>query len=200
MDDTAAAQRREALSDLLARTARADERAFAELYRLTSPHLFAVAIRMLRDRAAAEDVLQEAFVSIWHHAGSYVPVKSHPQTWLTSIVRNRCLDLLRRRVPDTMTLTRDDDEGDIDLPAGGPTPVELLLSGANAAAVRGCVDALDGGPKQAIALAFFQGLSHSELAARLHEPLGTVKSWIRRGLERLKACLERSGIADAGAP
>jgi len=195
MDDTAAARRSDQLSELLARTALADERAFAELYRLTSSHLFAVAVRILRDKAAAEDALQEAFVSVWHHAGSYVAAKSSPQTWLTSIVRNRCLDLLRRRVPDTMTLTRDDDEGDIDLPSTGPTPVELLLSGADAAMVRGCVDALDGGQKQAIALAFFQGLSHSELAAQLREPLGTVKSWIRRGLERLKSCLDRAGMS-----
>ncbi len=195
MDDTAAARRSEDLADLLARTALADERAFAELYRRTSSHLFAVAVRILRDKAAAEDALQEAFVSVWHHAGSYVAAKSRPLTWLTSIVRNRCLDLLRRRVPDTMTLTRDDDEGEIELPATGPTPVELLLAGADAALVRGCVDALDGGQKQAIALAFFQGLSHGELSAQLREPLGTVKSWIRRGLERLKSCLDRAGMA-----
>ena len=152
---------------------------------------------MLRDKAAAEDALQEAFVSVWHHAGSYVAAKSRPQTWLTSVVRNRCLDLLRRRVPDTMTLTRDDDDAEIDLPAPGPTPVDLLLSGADAAMVRACVDTLEGGQKQAIALAFFQGLSHSELAAQLREPLGTVKSWIRRGLERLRACLDRAGMSSS---
>ncbi len=194
MDEAAAARRSEKLALLLGRTALADQAAFAELYRLTSSHLYAVALRMLRDEAAAEDALQEAFVSVWHHAGSYVAAKSRPQTWLTSIVRNRCLDLLRRRVPDTMTLSRDDDEAEIDLPATGPTPVELLLSGAEAAMVRTCVDTLEGGQKQAIALAFFQGLSHSELAAQLREPLGTVKSWIRRGLERLKSCLERAGM------
>ena len=195
MDEAAATRRSEKLAELLARTALADEGAFAELYRQTSSHLYAVALRMLRDKAAAEDALQEAFVSVWHHAGTYVATKSRPQTWLTSIVRNRCLDLLRRRVPDTMTLTRDDDEVEIDLPAAGPTPVEMLLSGADAAMVRTCVDALPSGQKQAIALAFFHGLSHSELAVQLREPLGTVKSWIRRGLERLKSCLDRAGMA-----
>jgi RNA polymerase sigma-70 factor (ECF subfamily) len=195
MDEASAARRNATLADLLARTALADEGAFAELYRQTSSHLYAVALRMLRDRAAAEDALQEAFVSVWHHAGSYVAARSRPQIWLTSIVRNRCLDLLRRRVPDTMTLTRDDDEGETDLPATGPTPVDMLLSGADAATVRTCVDALEGGQKQAIALAFFHGVSHSELAAQLREPLGTVKSWIRRGLERLKSCLDRAGMA-----
>src|SRR4030095_16926610 len=112
-----------------------------------------------------------------------------PLTWLTSIVRNRCLDLKRRREIDTVTLTSDsDDEPTIDLPSGAPSPAELLLSGADAQSVRDCVDALDPGPKQRRALAFFQGLSHGELAKHLREPLGTVKSWVRRALERLKRC------------
>ena len=183
------------LAGLLARTALADQQAFSELYRVTSSHLYAVALRILRDSAAAEEVLQEAYVSIWHHAGSYSAAKSQAQTWLTSIVRNRCLDQLRRREIDTVTLTRDDGDGTDDFPSDGPTPVEMLLDGAEAQSVRQCVDALEGAQKQAIALAFYQGLSHAELAAHLREPLGTVKSWIRRGLERLKHCLDRAGVA-----
>jgi RNA polymerase sigma-70 factor (ECF subfamily) len=179
------------LADLLARTALADQSAFAELYRRTSARLYAVALRILRDRGAAEEILQEAFVSVWHNAGSYSAAKSQPQTWLTTIVRNRCLDQLRRREVDTVSLTRDDDDAEIDLPSDGPTPVELLLDGAEARSVRECVDALEGAQKQAIALAFFHGLTHAELAQHLHEPLGTVKSWVRRGLERIKQCLDR---------
>ena len=184
------------LADLLARTSLSDQKAFAELYRLTSSQLYAIALRILRDPAAAEEVLQEAYVSIWHHAGSYSAAKSQAQTWLTSIVRNRCLDQLRRREVDTVTLSRDDgDDADLDLPAEGPTAVEMLLNGAAAKSVRQCVDALEGAQKQAIALAFYQGLSHAELARHMREPLGTVKSWIRRGLERLKLCLDRAGVA-----
>jgi RNA polymerase sigma-70 factor (ECF subfamily) len=195
-DEPAIAARSARLAALLARTALADQAAFADLYRQTSSHLYAVALRILREPAAAEDALQEAFVSIWHHAGSYSPSLSQPQTWLTSIVRNRCLDLRRRRAPDTVTLTRvDDDEPEIDVPAEGPTPVELLQAGADAAAVRDCVDLLEGGQKQAIALAFYQGLTYAEVAAHLGEPLGTVKSWVRRGLARLKQCLDRAGLA-----
>ena len=186
-------ERNARLMDLLARTALADQRAFAELYNLTSAHLYAVALRILRQSASAEEVLQESFVNIWHHAGSYVAAKSQPLTWLTSIVRNRCLDQLRRREVDVVTID-DEDEG-MTLRDDSPTPLEMLVSGADARAVKGCVDALEAGQKQAVALAFYRGLSHAELAAHLHEPLGTVKSWVRRGLERLKGCLDAAGVS-----
>ena len=185
-------ERNARLMELLARTVLKDQPAFAELYRLTSPHLYAVALRILRESAAAEEVLQESFVNIWHHAASYVAAKSQPLTWLTSIVRNRCLDHLRRREVETVTM--DDEEDGVTIAAEDPTPLEMLLSGADARAVRGCVEALEPGQKQAIALAFFQGLSHSELSRHLRQPLGTVKSWVRRGLERLRDCLDRAGV------
>ncbi len=182
------------LAALMARVALGDQAAFAELYAQTSAHLYGVAVRILRDGALAEEILQEAFVSVWHHAGTYEAAKSQPSTWLAAIVRNRCLDLMRRREIDTITMTADDDDGrEFDLPSGDPTPVEMLLAGADAQAVRDCVDALDAGPKQAIALAFYQGLSHAELSDHLRQPLGTVKSWVRRALERLKGCLDRVG-------
>ena len=140
--------------------------------------------------------MQEAYVSVWHHAGSYDTARSQPLTWLTSIVRNRCLDLLRKRELATVTLTSDDEDGpEIDLPADDPSPADLLIAGAEAQSVRQCVETLEAGPRQAIALAFFQGLSHGELASHLHQPLGTVKSWVRRGLEKLKRCLDRTGYA-----
>ena len=188
--------RNQRLADLLARTALADQGAFAELYRLTSSQLYGVAMRMLRDTPAAEEVLQDVYVSVWHHAGSYAASRSQPLTWLTSIVRNRCLDHLRRRELATVSLHRDadDDSGEeMDFPSEGPTPIDMLLAGADSQRVRHCVEALEGAQKQAIALAFYQGLSHAELAEQLRQPLGTVKSWIRRGLERLRHCLDRAG-------
>ena len=185
-------ERNARLMELLARTALKDQRAFADLYRLASPHLYAVALRILREAAAAEEVLQESFVNIWHHAGSYVAAKSQPLTWLTSIVRNRCLDQLRRHEVETVTM--DDEEEGVTIASEDPTPLEMLLSGADTHAVRDCVETLEPGQKQAIALAFFQGLSHSELSQHLRQPLGTVKSWVRRGLERLRTCLDRAGV------
>jgi RNA polymerase sigma-70 factor, ECF subfamily len=192
----ASAGRSEELRALLSRVALGNQRAFTDLYRQAGAHLYAVALRIVRNGPLAEEVLQEAFVSVWHHAGTYDAAKSQPLTWLTSIVRNRCLDQLRKREIDTVTLVGGDDAAaEWDLPSDGPTPIELLLAGADARALRDCVDSLDAGPKQAIALAFFQGLSHGELAAHLREPLGTVKSWVRRGLEKLRRCLDAAGVA-----
>lgn len=197
MNDAAgdAALRNEELRALLARVAQGDQRAFAALYRQAAPHLYAIALRIVRNASQAEEILQEAFVNVWHHAGTYDAAKSRPMTWLASIVRHRALDSIRRRDLDMVPLVTDDDDRPAwDLPAEGRTPVEMLLAGADARAIRDCVDALDAGPKQAIALAFFHGLSHGELAAHLHEPLGTVKSWVRRGLEHLRGCLERAEV------
>jgi RNA polymerase sigma-70 factor (ECF subfamily) len=185
-------ERNARLLELLARTALSDRSAFEQLYRLTSPHLYGVAMRILRESAAAEDVLQESFVNVWHHAGSYIATRSQPLTWLTSIVRNRCLDRLRRHEVDTVSI--DDEEHAMAVADRGPMPLEALMSGAEASAVRRCVEGLDGSQKQAIALAFYHGLSHTELARHLKQPLGTVKSWVRRGLERLKACLDGAGV------
>ncbi len=196
MAEAASSARNAGLGDLLARTALADQRAFAELYRRTSPHLYAVALRIVRERPLAEEILQEAYVSVWHHAGTYAAAKSQPLTWLTAIVRNRCLDQVRRRDVDTVTLDRDDDDAlGPEFAGTDPTPEQLIVAGADAQGLRACVESLPGTTRQAIALAFYQGLSHAELAAHLHEPLGTVKSWLRRGLERLKACLDRLGIS-----
>jgi len=183
-------ERSELLATLLSRVALADQRSFEELYRQTASHLYGVALRIVRDRSIAEEILQEAYVNVWHHAGTYNAVRSQPLTWLTSIVRNRALDEMRRREVPTASLTPDDDHGEVDFPADAPTAVEMLVAAADARQVRDCVDTLDAATKQAVALAFFHGLSHGELAAHLHEPLGTVKSWIRRGLDKLRRCLE----------
>ncbi len=181
------------LTALLSRIALGDQAAFGEFYEKTSPHLYGVALRILRIPSAAEEILQEAYVNVWHHAGSYEAAKSQPLTWLTTIVRNRCLDQLRRRELETVNLASDDDAPAYDPPSDAPSPAAMLLAGAEARSVRDCVDQLDAGPRQAIALAFYHGMSHAELAQQLREPLGTVKSWVRRGLEKLKSCLDRAG-------
>ncbi|HEY5309255.1 MAG TPA: sigma-70 family RNA polymerase sigma factor [Casimicrobiaceae bacterium] len=195
MADVPPPERSARLAALLGQVALGDQSAFGELYRQTSAHLYGVALRIVREGGIAEEILQEAYVSVWHHAGTYEFAKSQPLTWMTAIVRNRCLDQRRRREIDTITMSVEDEDGgrEFDLPSGDPTPIEMLLAGAQAQSVRNCVNSLDAGQKQAVALAFYQGLSHAELAEHMREPLGTVKSWVRRGLERLKKCLDRAG-------
>jgi RNA polymerase sigma-70 factor (ECF subfamily) len=179
------------LKALLAACARRDQEAFARLYEATSAKLFSVAVRILRREDWAEEVLQDCYVSIWNNARGYAPGLSAPMTWMTSIVRNRCLDWLRRPRLEVALEAGDGDEDPFDaIPAEGPGPLEELARSKDARAIENCLARLDAKQRQAIMLAFYDGLTHSELAAHLREPLGTVKTWIRRGLDRLKGCLE----------
>ena len=177
----------ERLAGLLGRCALRDQRAFADLYTLTSAKLFGVALRILRRQDWAEEVLQECYVNIWTHAGDYAAARSAPMTWMTSIVRNRCLDWLRRPRSETTG-----EEYEIAVEAWQnetPGPIERLTAAGESAALARCLEQLEANQRQSIVLAFFHGLSHSELSAHMKEPLGTVKTWVRRGLERLKGCL-----------
>ena len=176
------------LSGLLARCALRDQQAFAALYRESAPKLFGVALRILRRNDWAEEVLQESYVNIWNHAGDYAAAKSAPFTWMTSIVRNRALDWLRRP-----QLESGGEEYEIAVEAwsdGSDGPLELAVAASSAAALARCMRTLDQHQRQSIALAFYHGLTHSELAAHLRQPLGTVKTWVRRGMEKLRTCLE----------
>ena len=175
----------QALEQLLARSALGDRAAFRELYEASAAKLFGVALRILRREDWAEEVLQECYVSVWRHAPEYQASRAAPMTWLTSIVRNRCLDWLRRPNPQPL-----DDERLESLESENPGPLAELERGRDSAALARCLRGLDARQRQAIALAFFDGLSHAELAQHLREPLGTVKTWVRRGLQRLRTCLE----------
>lgn len=179
------------LADLLSRCTLRDQRAFAELYRASSAKLFAVAVRITRRRDWAEEALQESFVNIWSHAAAYSPAKSAPMTWMTAIVRNRALDLLRR--PREVELDEEQEDLIASIPDDTPGPEQLLAQARDATALAECMKRLTGEQQKSIALAFFQGLSHGELAHQMQKPLGTVKAWVRRGLERLKDCLDPSG-------
>jgi RNA polymerase sigma-70 factor (ECF subfamily) len=175
------------LAGLLAACVQGDRAAFERLYRETSPKLFGVALRILRREDWAEDVLQECYVRIWDHARDYRAGLAAPMTWMTSIVRNRCLDWLRRP-----NLEVRDEEGELIAAAESdrPGPLAALEASTSARTLKKCLEALEAKQRQAIALAYFDGLSHSELAGHLREPMGTVKTWVRRGLLRLKSCLE----------
>ncbi len=189
------------LQQLIARTAQGDHACFAQVYARTQAHLFGVALRMLGREQAAEDVLQEAFVSIWKNAGSYrsevngQPVQ--PMTWLIAVVRNKALDALRQRKRRAESELPDSDTLD-DLTPGttaAPSALDLLGEATRALHIEACLGALDGSHRQSLALAYYQGLSHSEVAQQMGAPLGSVKAWIRRGLDKLKTCLAARGVA-----
>ena len=195
------AQRAQALAALLARVALGDRAAFATLYRQTAPHLLGVILRINRDRAQAEDLLQEIFVKIWSAAGSFDAQRAQAMTWLTSSGRHRALDSLRRRQAEPQWVTaragETEDEELLDQFASNASgPMELLGQAVQARAVGVCMKGLTGVQQQTLALAFYQGLSHTEVAAQLRQPLGTVMSWARRGLQALRHCLERAGAID----
>jgi len=195
------------LSRLLARAGVGDRAAFATLYERTSSHLLAVVLRINRDRAQAEDILQEVYVSVWRAASSFDAAQSQPLTWLTSIARNRAIDSLRRkqgqpqiRAAGTSDGRDSEDEDVYDTVADdSPGPLDLLSRAAEARSLAACMDKLSATQRQSIALAFFQGLSHAEVATQLREPLGTVKSWLRRSLATLKGCLDSALQRDGTA-
>lgn len=193
------------LSRLLARAGLGDRAAFATLYDQTSAHLLGVVLRIHRDRAQAEDILQEVYVNVWRAAQSFDAAQSQPLTWLTSIARNRAIDSLRRSntQPQLQTTFSNPDNEDSDVydtvASDAPGPLDLLSRASDARALSACMEGLSAQQRQSVALAFFDGLSHSEVAENMRQPLGTVKSWVRRALMSLKTCLDSAVQRDTGA-
>ena len=177
----------ERLAALLAQAGLGNRAAFADLYEATKSKLFAVSLRIVRERHIAEEVLQDSFVNIWNNATKYAVGQSAPMTWMTAIVRNRSLDIVRRPFAEVQD---EDDFYATNMEDTRPGPDEQLVARRDQAKIEQCMKALDGEQQQTISLAFFQGLSHSEVANHLGKPLGTVKTHIRRGLLKLKGCLE----------
>lgn len=174
------------LRDLMQAMAGGDRQAFEKLYRLTSPRLFAVALRMLRRHAWAEEVLHDSFITAWNRAASYNPLLSSPMTWLTHIVRNRSIDWMRG---SDNQLTELDDSMQESLCADNDEPLRQLQQDGDAKVLADCLAHLPAEQRQSLVLAYYQGLSHGEVSDHLQQPLGTIKSWIRRALEHLKSCV-----------
>jgi RNA polymerase sigma-70 factor (ECF subfamily) len=174
------------LRQLIAKVARRDRQAFAELYDATAPQLFGVALRIIGRRDLAEEVLQESFVAVWERAGDYSAARGAPLTWLTTIVRHRAIDQLRRSASRAEDRTASEEVLHA-LVAGEAYSTDR---GAQLGALQRCLDELDVEPRRAVLLAYVYGLTHEELAGRLGAPMGTIKSWVRRSLARLKRCLE----------
>ncbi len=179
-----------ALENLLLACARQDARALADLYRHTAPQVLACVMQILRRRALAEEVLQDVYLQVWQRAAQFDAHRGRPLAWLISLARYRAIDILRReRVdnvdPFALAETLADQSED---PSAGATGLddERLL--------KQCLAQLSADQRDCIRLAFLGGRSHPEVADALHRPLGSVKSWIRRGLAALKECMESCAI------
>jgi RNA polymerase sigma-70 factor (ECF subfamily) len=177
---------------LIDRIGRRDEAALRELYDRTAPRLMGLAMRVVRQREWAEDVLQESFMTVWRAAADYRGTLSPPLAWLGLIVRSRSLDLLRRRTADRAQLTQEFDELMAEtLESDAPNPADSADASEQAWALHQCLSQLEARQREVVSLAYLRELSHGELAEQLKLPLGTVKTWIRRGLEKLRVCMAR---------
>ena len=179
---------REELAELLSRCAIGDEKALEALYRLSSAKLYAVCLALLRNEELAQDVLQDGYVKIWHRAGNYNPAKGAAMSWMTSIVRHRALDVLRST---SLYQEQGSDLLDtLEIADAAQDPVLLTDIDASTTALIECMDQLKEEQKRCIMLAYYYGYSHDELSRSLEKPLGTVKAWIRRGIKRIRECLD----------
>lgn len=178
------------LMALIDRVARRDEPALKALYDQTSGKLYGLALRVVRNNEWAEDALQETFLQIWRTAPDYRASLSPPMAWLGLIVRSRSLDLLRRRKAEREHLTDEIDEAMADtLEGNSPNPMDTSLASQQAWALHQCLGRLENRQREVVSLAYLRDLSHGELAQQLKLPLGTVKTWIRRGLDQLRNCM-----------
>ena len=177
---------REEVENLIAQVSLGDRAAFSALYDATSTKLFGVCLRILNDRAEAEDALQDAFVRIWQKSSSYAANGYSPMTWLITLTRNLAIDRLRAKKKGNVDI----DEV-VDLAASGPTPEASAIASSEKAQIDGCLEELDADRADAVRGAYLEGYSYDELATRHDVPLNTMRTWLRRSLTKLKDCLTR---------
>ena len=179
--DAGMAESREAL---LQACAGGDQTALHSLYTGTAPQLFGLALRILRRRELAEEILHDSFILVWRNAHTFDPGRGTAMAWLARIVRNRCIDVIRRRGRETpLSETSIADWED-------PYPADRMVLGPDARRLQDCLDKLEEKPRYVLKLVYYEGMTYNEVAAHVGVPLGTVKSWVRRSLIRLRGCLE----------
>ncbi len=182
--------RRAELTRLIRRVAGGDRDALRSVYDRTSAKLFGVCLRVTRDRDAAEDILQQVYLKVWNRAGRFDPDHASPITWLCAVARNASIDWLRKH-GRSAPLEGGTEEAEAEADDTGlDEALDAMAADEDRAHIFDCLKALPAEQERAIRLAFFDGLSHSELAGTMRKPLGTTKSWIRRGLLQLRGCLQ----------
>jgi RNA polymerase sigma-70 factor (ECF subfamily) len=178
---------RPGLEKLLLGVAKGDEASFAELYQVTSPKLYAVAVRILRSKEVAEEVLQESYFKVWERARDFNPTIASPMTWMATIVRNRALDEVRRRAARPFA-----DVSELDnVESEDEHPLNAIERSEDLERLLRCLEGLEPEKRQIVRLAYLHGLSREALAKLFNRPEGTIKTWLHRSLAQLKGCLEQ---------
>ena len=175
-------------AELLKLCAKGNEQAFTSLYQQTSGKLFAVSLKIMQTRQAAEEVLQEGYIKIWEKAGTFDSGKAKAMTWMTTIVRNQCLDVLRSYKSRPVEVEAEYEGLEFAVLESGPA--EMANISIETRQLLDCLKDLKEQQKRAVLMAYYYGQTHEEISSTLESPLGTVKAWIRRGVERLRKCLD----------
>jgi RNA polymerase sigma-70 factor, ECF subfamily len=174
------------IADLIMRCSLRDRQAFRSLYERTSAKLYGVVLRILRDRAEADEALQEIYVKIWQRADRFVAGKYSPISWLVAVARNHALDMLRARRP----VGDDLDEEALQIADAGPSPEALTGAGEEGRRIEACMALLEPDRAEAVKGAYLDGYSYEELAQRFSVPINTMRTWLRRSLVKLRECLK----------
>lgn len=185
-NDAIADARRAELCGLIDRVAKADRKALAAVYDRTSAKVYGVCLRIARDREAADEILQDVYLKVWNRAGRFDAGVASPITWLCAIARNTAIDWVRKHGASALPPLDEVEEPRSDLGSA----MEAMMADEGRAMIFDCLETLAPNHQRAIRLAYFDGSTHSELAAIMKVPLGTMKSWIRRSLLQLRGCLE----------
>jgi RNA polymerase sigma-70 factor, ECF subfamily len=186
----ARAELSDSLEPLLSATAAGDALAFRRLYEASSPHLYGLLLRMLKRRDWAEEALQDCYIKIWQKADTYSSDKGQPLTWLMTVARYRALDLLRVKRPEVEMPDEADAPPMTFADERGEDPQARAVEREGLTRLQNCMGGLAEEQRRSVLLAYYEGYTHQELAQALDAPLGTVKSWVRRGLQRLRECLD----------
>jgi RNA polymerase sigma-70 factor (ECF subfamily) len=174
------------LADLILAVAAGDRGAYRQLYDKTAPKLFGIVLRIIRDRSMAEDILQDVFLRVWRKAGNFAPETGLPMAWLSSIARNRTIDVLRQK----NLVLPDRDESDTDWQEKIADPRDGEADFMDISALRHCLSEIEEPARSCVLLAYYEGYSRDELAVRFDRPVNTIKTWLHRSLLVLRSCLE----------
>lgn len=173
------------LTAFLAATARGDRAAFEQLYTATRAKLYGVVLRILKRHDLADEVMQETYLRIWGSAASFDPSRASPITWMVTIARNRAIDLVRKRSEASI----EEEPEAMDVAADVPSPLAARELSEDLKRLMNCIGALDADRKQMVLLAYYNGLSREQLAAKFEKPVNTIKTWLRRSLIEIRECL-----------